>query len=571
MIPNVRGGTWSRIASETEVFWEGQAPPGLPPSRMQEAPQVSLLDALSTEAPRPRRIAGWPRAYWLVVATVCVGAFMGQLDASIVSVALPAIGRDLGGSVGAVEWVALAYLLTLVGLVAPVGRLADSVGRKSLYVYGFAVFSAASALCGLAPNLPLLDAFRVLQAVGAAMLQANSVALIRSAVPDAKLGRALGLQGAAQAVGLACGPAVGGLLLAAGSWRWLFWVNVPAGVLGMVSGWFLLPRSRDRRPPQRVDWPGLGLFLTAVSLLMLGLSVAERVARLPVAAGLLIAAGGALLALRARERRTTAPLLDAALLRNRTFRSGLTAGLLAYAVLFGVLVVTPFYLVNGEHDSAQLAGLQLAALPVALGLVAPLAGLAADRRASRGVTAAGLVVAAAGLGVLVGWHATTLAVVGGLAVVGLGLGLFTPANNVTIMAAAPPSHAGAAAGILNMTRGLGTALGVAVAGLTYSLVAGGPAPGPAAAGRGLTVTGLVLAALALTAAAVVAGGRWRRGAPDDDQGEQGEHDGGDDGDAAPPSDARAAEDAGGGDGEQRDQRGQADVGGPPVALHRSRS
>ena len=130
-----------------------------------------------------------PRAHWFVVGTVCIGAFMGQLDASIVTLALPSIGRELHVSVGAVEWVALAYLLVLVATVTTVGRLADAVGRKLLYVYGFAVFTAGSALCGLAPALWLLVAARVLQGLGAAMLQANSVALIAEAMPESSLGR----------------------------------------------------------------------------------------------------------------------------------------------------------------------------------------------------------------------------------------------------------------------------------------------------------------------------------------------------------------------------------------------
>ena len=124
-----------------------------------------------------------PRAHWYVVGAVCIGAFMGQLDASIVTVALPRMGRDLHASLGSVEWVALAYLLVLVATVATVGRIADAVGRKLLYVYGFGVFTVGSALCGLAPTLPILIAARVLQAIGAAMLQANSVALIAEAMP----------------------------------------------------------------------------------------------------------------------------------------------------------------------------------------------------------------------------------------------------------------------------------------------------------------------------------------------------------------------------------------------------
>ena len=165
------------------------------------------------------------------MAAVCVGAFMGQLDASIVTVALPTLQHTFGVSVGAVTWVGLSYLLVLVATVIAVGRFADMWGRKLLYVYGFLLFTVASALCGFAPDLAALCGFRALQAVGAAMLQANSLAIIVLVVPARSLGRAIGLQGAAQALGLALGPTIGGLLLAAGGWRLIFFVNVPFGLV----------------------------------------------------------------------------------------------------------------------------------------------------------------------------------------------------------------------------------------------------------------------------------------------------------------------------------------------------
>ena len=199
-----------------------------------------------TEAARPDAIRNRPDAHWFVVGTVCVGAFMGQLDASIVTLAFPALRKEFHASIGSVEWVALAYLLTLIATVPAIGRLADVAGRKLLYVYGFVVFSLASVACGLAPNLVSLDVLRVVQAIGAAMLQANSVALITLAMPRGMLGRGIGVQGAAQAVGLALGPTVGGLLVGLGGWRLIFFVNAPVGLIGTVAGWFLLPRTRDR-------------------------------------------------------------------------------------------------------------------------------------------------------------------------------------------------------------------------------------------------------------------------------------------------------------------------------------
>ena len=227
---------------------------------------------LLVEPRRPESIRHRENAYWLAVAAVCIGAFMGQLDASIVTVALPTLQRTFHAGVGAVTWVGLSYLLVLVATVTAVGRFADMWGRKLLYVYGFAVFVIGSALCGLAPSLGALIAFRVLQAVGAAMLQANSVAIIVIAVPRASLGKAIGIQGAAQAIGLALGPSIGGLLLAAGGWRLIFMVNVPFGVLGVIAGLLLIPRSLHLSDRVPFDWMGLSLFFPAVVAVLSAIS-----------------------------------------------------------------------------------------------------------------------------------------------------------------------------------------------------------------------------------------------------------------------------------------------------------
>lgn len=442
---------------------------------------------LLREPARPRRVATAPWAPGLVVATVCIGAFMGQLDASIVSLALPAIGHDLHAGTGQTEWVALCYLLTLVSLVAPVGRLADAIGRKLLYTYGFAVFGLASLACGLAPNLITLDVFRVVQALGAAMLQANSVALIACAVPRRILGRAVGVQGAAQAVGLALGPAAGGLLLQLGSWRLLFLLTVPAAVIGVVTGWFFLPRSRNLAARQPVDWRGLALFVPAIAALMLALS-------LGVWQALAVTAVCGILFL-LHTRRTAAPLLDLGLFRRPAFRAGLGAGLLSYTSMFGLLFTAPLALAAAFHLASGHAGLVLTLLPVALGVTAPLAGRLADRWGAPAVTAAGMAVATLGL---VGIAALRPGLAGFavlLVVVGIGLGLFTPANNAAVMAAAPTTDSGAAAGILNMTRGLGTALGIAAATLVY-----GATHGIAAVAwflAALTVVGVALSVIPL--------------------------------------------------------------------------
>ncbi|MFD0346969.1 MFS transporter [Kitasatospora aburaviensis] len=292
---------------------------------------AALASRLLTEHPRPRSVARWRYAHWLAVGTVCLGAFLGQLTASITALVFPALGRHFGAGFASVEWVALAYLLVLVALLAPIGRLSDLVGRKTVYLGGFAVFALASLGAGLAGGLWVLVACRAVQAVGGAMMQANSVALVARGVPEHAMRRALGVQAAAQGLGLALGPSLGGLLVEHASWRWVFWINVPIGVLGILAGWFLLPRTRPDdvpgEPPRprgalrpriraeergggRFDLAGLLLLTGATSALLLALSTASGLP-LPgwAVAVLLLAAAVCALGLVRQERRAARPIL----------------------------------------------------------------------------------------------------------------------------------------------------------------------------------------------------------------------------------------------------------------------
>ncbi len=409
----------------------------------------ALRPWLLREPARPARIRASSRASTYVVGTVCVGAFMGQLDASIVTLALPRIGAGLGESAGAVRWVSLSYLLVLACALVPVGHLADRFGRKLLYTYGFAVFTASSVLCGLAPALGWLIAARVLQGLGAAMLQANSVALIVESLPTRLLPRGLGVQGAAQAVGLALGPAIGGLLLAVGGWRLIFLVNLPAGVLGIALAWVLLPRSRTADGELRQTARG-------------ELRRSAHGALGPPADGALhhIARGE----IRCAAHRALGPTARRGHFDRRALAVGLGGAMAAYAVLFGTLYVVSYHLA-ALHLPTALAGLELAVLPVALGICAPLAGRAAEHVDARTLTLGGPLLAALGLGVLALGGSGGAGLPVGLALVGAGLGAFIPLNNATVMSAAPRSRVGVLSGVLNTTRCLGTALGVALPGL----------------------------------------------------------------------------------------------------------
>jgi MFS family permease len=450
--------------------------------------------ALLREPARPAVVREHRLAPWLAVATVCFGAFMGQLDASIVTLAFPALQRQFGVGLAGVQWVSLAYLLALVALLVPVGRWSDRFGRKLVYLYGFVVFSAASAACGLAPTLTALVGLRVVQAAGSAMLQANSVALVATSAPAGRRRAALGVQAGAQALGLALGPVMGGLLVASVGWRWIFLVNVPVGVIAVLAGWFLLPRTRQLSRGRGSDPIGMMLLaLAAVGALVAVSSLSGLGLPFWALAGSVSAAVAAGAGLIWWERRSLAPLIDLPLLAASGIAPALGGALCVYLVLFGPLVLLPQTL-TAHGGTALRVGLLLTALPAGFGLAAVAAERVLPVRwPNRRRCTAGGMLASCSVAVLAIPAPAAVTVVS-LALLGAGLGTYIPANNAQIMAAVPASDAATAGGLVNMTRGLGTALGVAV--VTLGLHAGAHF-GHADGGR-LAVAALTVAALAAT-------------------------------------------------------------------------
>lgn len=433
--------------------------------------QQEYRDGLWREPAPLRGVARLDCYPWLVVGTVCIGAFMGQVDASIAQLVLPNVERDFHASIGAAAWVSIAYLLVAAAMLPVFGRLADMFGRKLLYCGGFLVFVTGSALCGLAPSLDALVGARVLQALGAGLLQANAIAIIVAAAAEARRGRALGLQSAAQAVGLSAGPALGGFLIAALGWRWVFWINLPVGLLGAVLGLLVLPRT-ERRPcaathgTATFDLAGAVLLVPSLGLLMFALNESGHAGLgSPLLTGPLLVGLLLLIGFVRREQRTTSPLMDLGLFRNAVFVAGNLAGLLSYAMLFGAFFVLPFVLEQAYGDSSWIAGLRLSVIPAALGLVAPLSGALYDRLGARLLTVSGMVAA------LVSLLALSLALEDGrltlattsLALFGIGQGLFTAPNNSAIMASAPAEQSGQAGGVLFVMRSLGMSLGISLA------------------------------------------------------------------------------------------------------------
>ena len=417
------------------------------------------------ELARPAWVREHRRAPWGAVLAVCVGAFMGQLDASIVTLAFPRLQSEFHAPLAVVQWVSLAYLGVLAVMLVPVGRWSDAHGRKLLYVYGFGLFTAASAGCALAPSLGWLVAARVLQALGAALLQANSVALVVRSVGTGRARAALGVQAAAQALGLAAGPALGGLLVDQFGWRSVFWVNVPVGVVAIVAGLVLLPRSRDLNRRATRDLGGAVLLGTSTLLMLWTLAqLADPRPRWPWVAVGAVAALGAAASLWAVEEHVQAPLVSPARMRALGITRGLGGALLGYLALFGPLVLYPQVFGEWRLPTGR-AGLVLTCLPVGFA-VAALLGTRVGTAVGNVTRVRGGATVAAVSAVLqcVVWD-TPLVVAGLLLLSGAGLGVVLPANNALIMTAVPASASALTGGLINVARALGTSFGVALTAL----------------------------------------------------------------------------------------------------------
>ena len=407
---------------------------------------------------------------WHVLAAVGMGVFLATIDGSIVNVSLPTMEKSFQTDFALVQWVVLAYLLTVTTLMLGIGRLADIYGKKPIYTTGFIVFTIGSALCGLAPSIFTLIGFRVLQAVGAAMVMALGMAIVTEAFPGSERGRALGISGTIVSVGIAIGPTLGGFIVQNLSWHWIFFVNLPIGVIGIYMVTRYVPNFR---PPggQRFDFRGALALCACLLSLLVGLTLGQRVgfgaAIVLLLIGLFLVFLAVFISL---ELRIEQPMIDLRLFLNNLFSVSLTTGFIIFICLSGSLLLMPFYIQNVLGYDPQRTGLLMATVPVALGIIAPISGSLSDRFGSRPITVAGLVVLTAGFLAVSSLNAetTTFGYVLRFLPVGLGMGIFQSPNNSAIMGAAPRDRLGIASGMLAVTRTLGQTTGIATLGALWA-------------------------------------------------------------------------------------------------------
>lgn len=404
------------------------------------------------------------------MGAVGTGVFLATIDGSIVNVALPTLVREFGTDFASVQWVVLAYLLTLTTLMLGIGRLADMIGKKPIYTLGYLIFTIGSVLCGLSPTIYWLVGFRVFQAIGASMIMALGMAIITEAFPPSERGKALGISGAIVSVGIVVGPTLGGILIDTLSWRWIFFVNLPVGVIGTLMALRFVPAIR---PPggQKFDYLGaLTLFISLLSLL-LALSISQQLGfNNQMVLFLFAICGIFLITFLIIEWRYKQPMIDLRLFQNSLFSIGLITGLLSFVSIAGTIILMPFYLENTLGYEPRQVGLLLAVVPITMGVSAPVSGALSDRYGTRPITVIGLGLLLLGYIALstLNLHTSALGYILRFLPIGFGMGIFQSPNNSAIMGAASRERLGIVSGMLAITRTLGQTTGIAVLGTIWA-------------------------------------------------------------------------------------------------------
>ena len=420
------------------------------------------------------------RYAWRALSVVGLASVLIALNVSTLNIALPEVVRHFRAGPVAASWILLGYMLTNTVLLVVFGRLADMFGRREMYLTGMAVFTAASLACGLAPDVWTLVALRVVQAAGGAMILVNGAAIVADAFPRRLLNRGLGIYTASFSVASLLGPSVGGFVAGAAGWRWVFWFNVPVGVLCVAWGAVTL-RKVARTERERLDLAGNLLLLVALCALLLGLSEAQTGGwRHPA-----LLAGVAVFAVLLPvflmvERRVRHPVIDLDLFRDPPFTLSMTSAFVMITARFSVVLLMGLFFQAVYGDGPFEAGLKVMPLPVSTMVASASAGLLERFAKPRGLAVAGGVITVAGMAFLLAAISADMPyplVGSALTLVGLGGGIFMPANTTAIMLRIPRGRLGVVNAMRLMLQNIGIVLGTAV---SFTLITG---PLPPAVGE----------------------------------------------------------------------------------------
>jgi EmrB/QacA subfamily drug resistance transporter len=413
------------------------------------------------------RILAEENRKWWTLGALAFALFMIMLDNTVVNVALPSIQRDLGVGLSELEWTVNAYALTFAVLMLSGGKLADFFGRRRVFLLGLLIFTLSSLACGLATTGEVLIGARTVQGVGAALMMPATLSIISASFPPHQRGMAIGIWAGVSAMALAIGPLIGGLVTEHIDWSWIFFLNVPIGVLGLIVGRVVIRESRDTSADQRLDIPGL--LASAVGLFALTFALIEANAygwTDPVIIGLLVLSAVSLAVFVLLERHQRSPMLDLSLFRSSTFAGANVVALLVTLAMFGVFFFMSIYMQNILGYSATKTGAAFLPMTILIILIAPIAGKSSDRIGSRALMTAGMLCLAGSLAIFsrLGLDSTFWALFPGLIVRGFGMALVMTPMTAAALGSVPVEKSGVGSGVLNTFRQVGGALGIAVMG-----------------------------------------------------------------------------------------------------------
>jgi EmrB/QacA subfamily drug resistance transporter len=403
---------------------------------------------------------------WTVLIITTIGVFMSSLDASIVNIAIPSLSRDLGASFEVIQWIPMIYLLVMAVTLISFGRISDLKGRKSFFLFGIFLFTVSSLFSTYVSSGIVLVIFRGIQGVGSSFIAANATSMITDIFPREETGKALGINVATIYLGLVIGPVLGGLIVQFSSWRLIFFINVPIGIVLITIGWFKLKKINPGIKEERFDLWGTLLFGIFLASLLFALTNANIVGwgSIEIIILFLISLSGAILFIYI-ENKTKYPLFKLSLFRrNRVFSFANFAALLNYIAISGVTFLLSIYLQSILGIPPAITAFYLLPTTITMVIISPLSGRLSDKHGTRILTTLGMIIMASGfilLSIILGFLPIFYIIITQF-VIGIGIGLFSSPNNSAIMNAVEPKDHGIAAGILSTMRVVGQSTSVAL-------------------------------------------------------------------------------------------------------------
>ena len=407
---------------------------------------------------------------WGAMLAIGIGMFMGALDMSIINVSLPTLMVQLDTEFAVVQWVIISYNLVMTSVMLGAARLGDMYDKKSLNILGLLLFTVGSLLCGFSPNVGWMIAFRVLQGLGAVVMQALGMAIIVESVPPEERGSSIGILGSSSSIAFALGPAIGGVILGSIGWQWIYLFNVPFGVFALWASFKFLPKIPSREINQKFDVWGACILFIALGCFALGMTLGEDQGfKIRLVQILLLTAALGVILFLSVERKIEFPMVDLSLFKNMGFNINLMMGFVAFVTISGFFLM-PFFLQFVRHYTPKQIGFIMMVTPVCVGIFSLISGNLSDRFGTKGLSISGMLLIAAGC-LCVSTLTPDTGVAGyllRLVPLGIGLGTFSAPNNSAVMGAAPPERLGVASGLLSLSRSLAQTIGMPVMGTIFS-------------------------------------------------------------------------------------------------------